>query len=271
MNGSIDISGSDMAFYMLMTLLVYTIALAVAVPASYYLTDHKSDRGLYCYMCVFANVTFMGFPVTYAIFGPTSAFYVALFNITFSLLNFSLGIFLISNKGKFERQAFKPLEGDFSSKNHKTKFNPKLLINPPLIAALITILIAITGFSAPHVIMDVISITAGMTIPVAMLIIGSTLSFITLKDAAAQWRLYPVALLRLIVIPVLTWLILSQFITNDLVLGVLVVLSGMPSAIAGAMLAIEYGGNERIASSGIFLTTLLSAVTIPLMVYTIFR
>ena len=45
------------------------------------------------------------------------------------------------------------------------------------------------------------------------------------------------------------------------------VLSGMPVAMAATMLALEYGGNERIASSGTFITTLLSVITIPLIVY----
>jgi len=52
-----------------------------------------------------------------------------------------------------------------------------------------------------------------------------------------------------------------------MMLGILVVLSGMPTAAMAAMVAIEYGGNERIASGGVSMTTLLSGVTIPLVVY----
>ena len=304
LDGSISISGSETAFYMLLTLLAYFIALLIAVPISHLLSIKRkartlrnavdvlssgavnakeclppvscdsskaqknhpptsvnanltivgsptvstaSDRGIYCYMCVFANVTFMGFPVLYALFGAASAFYVALFNITFTLLNFSLGIFLISGKG--------------------LKFNPKTLINPALISALITIPIALIGVTAPGIILDAMGIIGNMTIPSAMLVIGSTLSYIPLKHVFSEWRLYPVALVRLIIVPFITWLVLSRFITNELMLGVLVVLSGMPVAVAGTMLAFEYRGNERIASSGMFLTTLLSGVTIPLIAY----
>jgi len=50
-------------------------------------------------------------------------------------------------------------------------------------------------------------------------------------------------------------------------LGVLVVIAGMPTAAMASMLAIEYDGNERIASAGVFLSTLLCGVTVPLIVY----
>ena len=50
-------------------------------------------------------------------------------------------------------------------------------------------------------------------------------------------------------------------------LGVLVVISGMPSATMASMLAIEYGGNEKMASAGVFLTTLLCGITVPMIVY----
>jgi hypothetical protein len=50
-------------------------------------------------------------------------------------------------------------------------------------------------------------------------------------------------------------------------LGMLVVLSAMPTAAIAAMIAIEYGNDERVASGGIFITTLLSCATIPLIVF----
>ena len=62
-------------------------------------------------------------------------------------------------------------------------------------------------------------------------------------------------------------LIFKQFVTNEMMLGILVILTGMPTGAMAVILAIEHGGDERLASSGIFLTTLLSAITIPAIVY----
>ena len=249
--GSIVISGSDVVFYMLVVLVVYAVALAVSIPASRLLymgkNAPKADRNIYCYMCIFANVAFMGFPVCYAIFGPESAFYVALFSVVFNLLNFSLGVYLISGK--------------------RDRFSIKPFINPPLIAALISIPIAILGLSVPRVFVDITRLAGNMTVPGIMLVVGSTLAHVSLKNLLMEWRLYPLALLRLIVIPVLTWLVLRQFVTDDLIFGVLVVVSATPVAMAATVLAFRYGGNERLVSTGTLITTVLSVITIPLIVF----
>ena len=251
MNSDIGMSGTNIIVYLLMVILVYIIGLAIGIPVSRLLclgsAKHKADQNLYCYMCVFANVAYMGLPVCFAIFGPESVFYVALFSIVFNLLNFSLGIYLVSGKS--------------------SNFKVMNLINPSLIAAFLSVPIAIFGFRAPDIIMEITRLAGNMTVPGVMLVIGSALSILPVKNVVIQWRIYPVALVRLFIAPVITWLILSQFITSGVVLGVLVILSGMPVAMAATMLAFEYGGNERIASSGTFITTVLSVVTIPLLVY----
>jgi malate permease and related proteins len=57
------------------------------------------------------------------------------------------------------------------------------------------------------------------------------------------------------------------FISDQLMLGVLVVLSAMPTATNATMMSLEYGGNERLASKTVFITTLFSIATIPLLVF----
>ena len=251
MSSSISISIGSVVIFLLIALGLYVLMFAIAFPISRLLCAGKKapkdDRNLYCYMCMFSNVAFMGFPVCYAIFGPDSGLYVALLSIVFQMLNFSLGVFLISGKS--------------------SRFQIKSLINPPFIAAIISIPIAIFGFRAPDIIMDITQMLGNITIPGIMLITGATLSLMPIKNALNEWRVYPVTLIRLLVVPVLTWAILRQFITDDMVLGIIVILSGTPVAMSATMLAIRYGGNEKVASSGLFISTLLSIVTIPLLVY----
>jgi len=52
---------------------------------------------------------------------------------------------------------------------------------------------------------------------------------------------------------------------DPLVSGVCTLLSGMPAASLTAVLAAKYGQNYGFASQVVFLSTLLSMVTIPLM------
>ena len=256
-----SITGSNTAYFMFMILLLYILFFLIAIPAGRVLGRLRPDEqcvpgseqsgsangGLYSFMIVFGNVGFMGFPVAHAIFGAESMFYVALVNVVFNILAYSVGIIMISEKGG--------------------KVNFKVLLNATFISSLISFTIVFTGFRAPLIITDTVRIASGLNTPCAMLVIGATLAQVPAKDVFTKWRLYPVAFLKMVVVPVITWLVFKQIVTDELLLGVLVVLSGMPIAAAVAMIAVEYGGDERVASSGVFLTTLISSVTIPLVVY----
>lgn len=241
----LDITIGDYLYYLLMCFLSFALAFAITIPLVFLSRGPKHDRGILTYMSVFSNCGFMGFPVILSIFGAAGGFYAAIFNIPFNLLSFSVGIWMIAGSG--------------------SKFNPRLLINPPLVAALLAVPIALTGFTPPDFIADTIRLAGGVTTPGAMIVIGATLSYIPFRNVFAEWRVWLTSALRLIIIPIATFLVFQYFIEDPIMLGVLVVLSAMPTAAQTAMLALEYDGNEKTASAGVFITTLLCGVTIPLL------
>jgi len=254
----------DTLYYMVMVLLTFAIAFLISIPVFYILGGEKVNRGILIVVAVFSNCAYMGFPVINAIFGISSVYYVALFSIPFNVLIFSLGIYLIAQKkAPGDNRTDDPADGNQS----RGGFNPKYLLNPVILSILIALPLAIIGVKPPYIVTEVFRITGSITTPGAMLIIGSTLALVPLKSVFAEWRIVPVTLLKLIIIPLVTWLVLRQIISNELMLGVLVVISAMPTAAAASMLAIEYNGNERIASASVFLTTLLCGITVPLIVY----
>jgi len=248
------ITFGDTMLFILFSFLTLGITFAVSIPVMRLFGGNKADRGLLNFMSIFSNSGFMGFPVIIAIFGISAAYYVAMFHIPFNALIFTVGILMISGKK------------NQSAKQHSKKINPKLLLSPAFIVSLISIPIALIGINPPYIVAEAARITGSITTPGAMIVIGSTFAYIPLKNIFSEWRIIPMTILRLIIIPILTWLILKQIITNDLVLGVLVVISAMPSASMASLLAIEYGGNEKIATAGVFVTTLLCGITVPLIV-----
>ena len=245
--GNMSIAGGETFLFLLIVFLVYVLYAIVALPTAWALVKDKRLRGLYSFMMIFSNVAFMGIPVVNAIFGPHAVFYVAVFNIPFWILYFSVGVLMISGKS----------EG----------FNAKSLINPSMISSLLVIPLALIGFRAPVIIVEAVRLTGAVTTPASMLIIGVTLASTPLRNVFTDWRLYAMTIVKLIVIPIITWFVFRPFISSELLLGVVTVLSGMPTAAAAAMFAIQFENNEQTASSGVFLTTLLCGVTIPLIVY----
>jgi len=245
---------SDAVYFLAMALISFAIAFAVSIPVVRLLGGDKANRGLYIFMSVFTNCAFMGLPVVHTIFGVSAIYYVALFSIPFTTLVFSVGILLVAKNKKEGNQA-------------SFKFNPIVLLNPTLIAALLSIPLAVYGVNPPYFITESLDLIGSLATPGGMFVIGASLAHTPVKTIFNEWRVVPVSILRLIIIPVITWLILRQIVTNELMLGVLVVLSAMPMAATATTIAINYDGNEQLASSGIFLTTLSCAITLPLVAY----
>ena len=59
---------------------------------------------------------------------------------------------------------------------------------------------------------------------------------------------------------------MSFFITNPVILGTIVILSACPSAVICSILGIENGRDGIESSEAVFLCTVLSMITIPILV-----
>lgn len=250
MGGDTGISGSTAAYFMLLSFGAYLVFFMLALPLPRLLGAPKSDGGMLSFMVVFGNVGFMGIPVVQALFGNGAVFYVTMFNIAFSVLCFSFGIIMVSGKGE--------------------KFNPMLLVNPTMVVSVLAIIIFYTKLPIPLVISDAFSIMGKMTTPAAMLILGSTLASIPLWEVFTEWRVYVITFVKLIVVPIVIWLLARLVVHDNEVLGILVTLAAMPTATNATMLSLQYGGNEKLAAQGIFITTLISVITIPVLLSIIF-
>ena len=73
----------------------YVIAFAVCFVTPYILRCKKEEYGVFRFMTMFSNSMFMGFPILSMFFGPEAIFYAAIFNIPFTLLTYSVGIWIL--------------------------------------------------------------------------------------------------------------------------------------------------------------------------------
>jgi len=228
-----------------LTYLLYAIIGALFIMIFRVPSDKK---GIYLFMMMFGNVGFMGFPLTEALLGEEALIYAVIFNVIFNLLVYSVGIFMISKT-----------EGEF-------QFPIKKLLNMPLISAVLSIILYFGKIQLPEVAIQSLDFMGNVTTPVAMLILGSTIAGMAWKELFDEWRIYVFTAFKLLVIPMIVIGIL-KYVTNinPLIHGSIILLSATPVATNTTMLAIEYGGDMKLASKGIFFTTLLCMLTIPLI------
>lgn len=208
----------------------------------------KNKKGTYLFMMMFGNVGFMGFPLTEALLGEEALIYAVIFNVIFNLLVYSFGIFMISKK-----------DDDF-------RFSYKKLLNMPLTSAVISIILYFCKIQIPDVLIKSLDYMGNMTTPVAMIILGSTIAGMPWKELFDEWRIYIFTAFKLLVIPAVVIMLLKIAPeVNPMIYGSLILLSATPVATNTTMLAIEYGGDKALSSKGIFFTTLLCMLTIPLI------
>ncbi len=233
---------------LLVSVLNYVILIggAYLVTAIWHLDDFR--RGLLRFMLSFGNVTFIGFPVLAAIFGERAVFYGSVLTIPFNLLIFTIGDEFISRRGGM-REAFRL----------------RLILSPCVLAAILAVVLAFFKLQTPPDVAEWFHLLGDMTIPSALIIIGATLSQIPLRDMAGNRFVYTMSAFKLLIVPILVLYVFRTIGFDETVTNVAVVLSGMPVAANGIMFCLRYGKDERLMAQGIFISTLLSIFSIPLL------
>ena len=69
---------------------------------------------------------------------------------------------------------------------------------------------------------------------------------------------------RLIIIPAILFAITAPFAVEPMLRGITVILAGMPTPVTAVLMSAKYGADEKYATAMIFVTTILSLITLPL-------
>lgn len=236
----------DIISLIIISILMYSTTILIAFLFKFFIKGDK-DCGLYQYIIVFSNVGFMGYPVIEAVLGKEAIFFTAIFNLPFNFFVFTVGTYLLNKH------------------NSEYKFSIKSIISPPIIGVLTGLSLFLLRIKLPLPIFNTLNMLGSITTPLSMIVIGSLLANSPIKETFINKKLYIVSFIRLLVVPSVVYFLLSFYIKNPLLLGVPVVISAMPAASNTAIMAKSYDANDQLASQAVFLTTLISIVTIPII------
>lgn len=256
---------SQILTLMLVAMSSYIVFFVAALIVPWILRVKSSQIDIYRFMIVFGNVAFIGYPVTQAIFGDGAIFYTSVFNLPFNLLAYSVGVSFIKASAGKQTSGDKILKKKKAGNVQKTGISFKTFLTPCMIASVIAIIMALCNYKGPLLIGETCDIIGSVTTPAALMIIGSSLADMPAKEMFGNVRAYIFALLKLIIVPLLTYFVFGMFVKEQLLLGVCVITAAMPVATNGTMLCLEYGGDEKLMAQGTFITTLASVITIPIM------
>ena len=226
-------------------------AVAIAVAYLFLRKTEKYDVVIERFSTIYSNCGFMGIPLVDAMFGSEGVFYLTAVITAFNLIVWTHGVYTFTGAG--EKFSFKGLLNALKS--------------PSIIAVPIGLICFLCNLRVPDVVYDALNYISGMNTPLAMIVAGVTVAQTDLKQVFVKGRIYYVSFLKLILAPMLIVLVYALFpgvptiVTLSLALAM-----AAPAGAMGTMFAIRYDRSALYASEIFAATTILSALTLPLIV-----
>ncbi len=199
------------------------------------------------FTAMFSNCAFMGYPVLQSLYGKIGVFYASIFSVPFIIVLWTLGVKLFD--GERNGNAFK-----------------KALLNPGILAVAVGFIMFVFSLRLPAPIQRACELVGSTTTPLSMIVVGSMLAEMRFREMLRGYSVYYGSLVRLLVIPMLVLGILLLLGVKGTILGICVISMAMPASANTAAFAEKYQSDTALASRCIFLTTILSMFTIPIII-----
>ena len=234
------------------TIIFTMIGYAVFVLLASLLVKNKEqgERAIERFSVIYSNCGFMGIPLAKVLLGNEGVFYITAFNTVFNILVWTHGVYMISQ--------------DKKQMNIK-----KVATNPTIIATILGFILFVMKIRLHEIPYSAFNNVGNMVGPLAMFVAGVTIAQTNLLKALAKPRIYLVTFLKLIAIPFVCVALykLIPFDVNKTALLTTVLAFACPSATVCTMFAIRYDKNATYSAEIFAVTTLLSVVTMPLVIF----
>ena len=265
---------------LVISFITYTLLTLLSFTLPPLLTRRKEDEGVTGFALMFGNVGFIGYPIVASIFGYEAVFYAAILNVANTFFVFTVGDMLIRNGNEtsvistnVERSLDCARNDKWGARNDiskivslKRRFEKKVLYSTPMLAAYLSMLIVALGITGiPEEVSKPLTMIGGITVPGALLIIGSTMAQLSGRAMLGNMTVYATSVCRLVLIPfvfywLFTWMGFSEYVVN-----INTVIIAMPVATYGTILCLINNRDTTLMTELTFTTTVLSMLTIPLL------
>jgi malate permease and related proteins len=198
---------------------------------------------------MFANTGNYGLPLVAFAFGEEALSYAGIYFVTTTLLFYTVGVLIASL-------------GHMSLKDAALG----LLKIPTLYAVLVAVLMNTFSIQLPGPLARAVDLAAGGTIPLMLILLGVELTRVELTGSARALQLS--VGLRLLVAPMIALLLTALFGISGPAWQGSVTEASMPSMVSATVLATEYQLDSKLVTAIVFISTLLSPLTLtPLLVF----
>ncbi len=205
----------------------------------------KKDR-ISKFSIIYSNCGFMALPLIDSLYGGEGVFYAVAYVTVFNILYWTQGIYLYTNDMK-----------QLSLK--------KAFFTPGVLGAVIGMALFFAQITLPLPVAKTVGFVASLNTPLPMIILGTYLVNLNIKETLKNGSLWAVTGLRLIALPILTIFIVKLFHMESIMSMPLILASACPVAAVATLFAVRYDLDSEYASQAVSFTTLLSIITIPVI------
>ena len=219
---------------------------------------------------IFSNAAFLGIPLIDAVLGAEATLYATIYNITFNLVLWSLGVF-ICTVGKDTDG-----DGEVDRKRQTVRFMLRsfktALLHPVTLAAALGLVFFFLPIESrvPIFLTDCLSMLKALVAPLSMVVIGLRLADMKWKGAFRDKPMYLFLALRHIILPLVVLGVFKLIFLLGITISesaelVTVIMASLPAASSSTMFAERYNCDASYASRLVTVSTLLSIITVPLV------
>ena len=211
-----------------------------------------NERNTYQACTMFGNVGFMGIPLIAALLPEKGMLYVALFTVVDQLVLWTIGLALCL-----------PVEG---GKRLSPKQVGLKMINPNTVGIILATLVILLEIPFPSLLNTALTKTGAAASPLAMLYLGGLFCSVDFKNVFKHKEYYLTIAAKMVIFPLIFIRLISLMpgITSEMAL-VLAIIAATPTMSSVAMLVKAQGSAGEYAAGMVFVTTLFSVLTIPLV------
>ena len=224
---------------------MFVVFILAGMVLSPFLEKDREQRKIVQLMFVFSNVGFIGIPVISGIFGVQYVVYVSEFMLVYTFVFYTYGIAL--------------MEGKFSAASLRS------VINPGTVSGLLALAIIVFEVQLPEFLQTAVTYLGNVTSPMALMAVGFALAGSDLRKIFGQPRLYVFSIVKLLVLPLMMLPLLRQVLGDTDLLGVCMVMFGMPVGNMPLILGNQRGMDVTACSAAIILSTVLCVLTVPVL------
>jgi len=209
---------------------------------------------------MFGNIIFLGFPLINALYGAEGLLYASMFQLTSNIIMWTVGVVVLTfgNGVSWKKSILK-------------------VVNPNTIATVIGLIFFLLSIKLHAIIVTPLTETGAANTWLCMLYIGAMLASSDVGGLLKNKSLYIISFNRLVFVPAILIALFALAASllgtspDKLVTSVIILEASMPCMASVVIMAKELGADDRLAVGNVFVSTILSIVTLPFVLMAINR